>query len=190
MTETPNDDIEELEVDILNDAEVVGVVSKEVWDRKISVLFSPKGARLSRDKWIQKSATFGEFFATAFSKHQVGPKDGACVVLGDGTERSKRAMRFASMVGIDVDNGQSPEEIENNLLDRNICALIYSTHSHMKSYTDIAQDKLIKALGLTEGETPTREMMVAYLTGMKGMDAGLFVGNFGEALPVNDEGIG
>lgn len=167
---------EELEVEILNDAEVVGVVAKEVWDRRISVLYSPKGARLSRDKWTPRSATFGEFFASVFSKHTVGPKDGPCVVLGDGSERSKRSMRFASMVGIDVDNGQSPQEIEDRLLDLNICALIYSTHSHMKSHTDVAQDKLIKELDLDDGETPTRGMMVGYLTGMKGLDPALFEG--------------
>jgi hypothetical protein len=172
---------EEIEVETLNDAEIVGVVDKSVWDREVSMLYSPNGARLSRDRWIPRTTTFGNLFASTLSHHKVGPKDGPCIVLGHGSERSKKAMHYASMVGIDVDNGQNPQDIEDALLDNNVCGLIYTTHSHLANYSDAEQDAVIKFCDLDEDDAvPSREMLVLYWVEKKGIDKSVFEGDFPE----------
>ncbi len=78
------------------------------------------------------------------SDHQIGKKDGQAIVMGETINkvRSKKSIKAMHMVGLDVDNGTKIEAALASIQKLNRAAILYTTHSHMKSTTAIPEDQL------------------------------------------------
>lgn len=74
--------------------------------------------------------------------HRVGSKDGRCILQGTvfGKSRAKNAMDNLSIIGIDVDNGTPIKELLAKVQDAGLYCIWYTTHSHMKTTSDVSRD--------------------------------------------------
>ena len=75
-----------------------------------------------------------------------GAKDGACILQGGliAGARSAKNVRANHIVMVDYDTGYSIEEIAAAIHKRGLFALLWTTHSHLKSETLIAEGALVK----------------------------------------------
>lgn len=75
-----------------------------------------------------------------------GAKDGACILQGGliAGGRSAKNVRANHIVMVDYDTGYSIEEIAAAIRKRGLFALLWTTHSHLKSETLIAEAVLVK----------------------------------------------
>lgn len=81
-----------------------------------------------------------------FCQHKVGAKDGPGVVLGDQVPgpRVKTAIKALYAIGLDLDDGVPSAEVDRALKDLGHLAIRYTTHSHLKTRTEITRDALVK----------------------------------------------
>ena len=78
-----------------------------------------------------------------------GAKDGACILQGGlvAGARSAKNVRANHIVMVDYDTGYSIEEIAAAIRKRGLFAFLWTTHSHLKSETLIAEGALMKWAG-------------------------------------------
>ena len=144
------------------DADVYGELSDELLSTPVCVGYSHRG---HFDKvWENARArTYGEFTETFLTTHKQGLKEGASFLQGtchDGV-RKKTAMVSMSMLGIDCDAGDAMDALLQLLWQLGYAAIVYSTHSHGKSRTDVPEAEMHRFLG--EERTPTDEEAKRYL---------------------------
>lgn len=97
--------------------------------------------------WKTKDIAVGELIAV-MSKHRVGKKDGAAIVLGElaGGRRVKSAVKAAYGIGLDIDVGMSGAELDELLTKFGRLAVRHTTHSHLKALTSIRETDLTRWL--------------------------------------------
>lgn len=108
------------------------------------VLSRAKGAR--EKAWIRQEFNFLQFL-DLFSNHRLDrKKDGPAFVAGElnGVERKAQAMNAAYFMVFDIDAGQSYDEVRDIINRENICAIMYSTYSHLKTKSYVKTDKFVQ----------------------------------------------
>ena len=95
-----------------------------------------------------------------------GPKDGPCILQGGlfARQRSANNVRANHIVMVDYDTGYSIEEIAAAIRKHGLFALLWTTHSHLKSETLIAEAALLK---WAAGREIDVALVGAYLTDVK-----------------------
>ncbi|OAI44315.1 hypothetical protein AYO42_00785 [Rhizomicrobium sp. SCGC AG-212-E05] len=81
-----------------------------------------------------------------FTKHQVGPKDGVAAVFADMApgQRVKKAVKSCTAIGLDIDNGVPSAVLDKAIAKLGCLAIRTSTHSHMKTRSEIIKDRVLK----------------------------------------------
>ncbi|WP_287331123.1 DUF927 domain-containing protein [Mesorhizobium sp.] len=125
----------------INDAEVYGVISDEIWEKKLFVSV----ANRREVKVFKGSAelSFGGLLTKSLSTIRVGEKDGKCLVPGvlvDG-RRLNLAVTKLYMMGLDVDSGASMQDTMRKLQAMGLFFVAYTTHSHETTHVPCKKDK-------------------------------------------------
>ena len=152
-----------------NDATQHGVIDDEILDAEVEVSFSKYGESTPKGKWLTKSGTVRTVFDW-LSKHDVGDKDGTCVMQGAlvGGDRNAAAVKHQDFLIMDCDSGEPLASIHEKVRKLGVAALVYTTHSHMKGMSEIKRDVLVKWTGGDGEEDPTVQQAIDYLTEAKG----------------------
>lgn len=101
--------------------------------------------------------------------HQIGEKDGSCFIpaIFRGTRRTKDDADMIGLLVLDCDTGESLEQICSAIQKMGWAAIIYSTHSHMTTDTEISKASYEKK----QYDNPE-----LYLTQEKGVRSGIAAG--------------
>ncbi|RWF77029.1 MAG: hypothetical protein EOS26_10375 [Mesorhizobium sp.] len=128
----------------INDAEVYGVISDDIWKKKLFV----STAKKREDKYFKVSPelSFSDILVSNLSKIRVGQKDGNCFVPGVLVEgrRLNNAVTKLYMMGLDVDSGANMEDTIRKLQTMGLFFVAYTTHSHGTTTLEIKKDKFFK----------------------------------------------
>jgi P4 family phage/plasmid primase-like protien len=94
------------------------------------------GHYLDKDWTDRRDLTWPEL-AEILTQHQVGPKEGTCIVpaIFTGTHRHKKDAVRIDVAVLDSDAGYTFEEIKTALAEQGWAAAIASTHSHQTTRT-------------------------------------------------------
>lgn len=136
----------------LNDARVYeGPLNPTVMERTVSVAFGA-GARQG-DKWRNVTGPFGALL-NQLTVHAEGKKDGVSLLQGEasGGARISKAMTTMDIIGIDIDNGISFDDLCDAVVREEYFALVYSTHSYGATTTGIPKEKLLSWIKARGGE--------------------------------------
>lgn len=125
-----------------NDAHIYGGVSDAILDMPISVAF---GEGRTEREWRPWSGNVEDLIIT-LSTFQRGPKDGACFTQGPlvGEQRVAKNARAAYVLMLDCDTGENLDAIHKRIADKGLFAIMWTTHSHMKDTSTIAEARLQK----------------------------------------------
>lgn len=128
------------------------------------------GTRRDERRWVNNPFT-GETFVMRFAKPERGPKDGSCFLQGEtvGEQRLNKNMRKNFLIVLDHDNGETTEDILARVRETGFAAIVYNTHSHLSTESEIPQDKLDKFItkhGLQE--YGLEDVAARYLREVKG----------------------
>lgn len=95
----------------------------------------------STEKVFKKTSMPLGTFLHVMTAHKVGEKDGRCFMQGAAIDdvRRKTAMISMEVAGLDVDSGMPYETVLAKLKAAGYLALLYTTHSHGKGVTTIAE---------------------------------------------------
>ena len=145
----------------LNDAEIFGDISPEINERSITIGLGSCAAH-PVDKWKNHTMT-GEQLISMLSAHKEGTKDGPCMLQGAviGGKRRAGTIRSLDLLSIDLDTGESVDAVCDKITELGLFAILYSTHSHLKSVTEIKKTELIKFI--QENREPDLDDAVNYL---------------------------
>jgi hypothetical protein len=129
------------------------------------MFFMDANSRYSTNWRLQQMAI--RIFVDLITGHRIGKKDGPAFVLADLNEgrRLKTAVNAVYGIGIDIDNGFPSEKIDETITALGCLAIRYTTHSHLKTKSDIAKSTLMKFVGR---ETFTNDDLRLYLVQEKG----------------------
>lgn len=158
---------------LVADARIFGQIPPEILNRKVVVAIS-YGRQAA--KWENKAMTFGQL-AGELCRFRRGGKDGLCMLQGalvaDGP-RSSDGMRAMHNLIFDIDNGATLDDVSCSL-DADLCAFIWTTHSHNKTETTINRTPLLQWLK-RESPEPTTDEAVRFLVERKKAKPELFEG--------------
>lgn len=116
-------------------------ISPDLAARPIAVSFAPNRYEKS---WEPYSDTFGNLISR-LSKFRRGAKDGAALTQGklfSGERKSKNVVANYILM-VDYDTGDTLEEIEEKIRGAGLAALIWTTYSHLKPVTNVAESKFL-----------------------------------------------
>lgn len=87
--------------------------------------------------WTDRRAMTWSTLATLLTIHQVGPKEGTCIVpaIFSGTRRQKGGAQQIDVAFLDSDAGATLQEITAALGEHGWTAAVSSTHSHLSTTT-------------------------------------------------------
>ena len=151
----------------IDDLEFVdGDLPQAVMDLQLKLGFGK-----SRDdkRWPARNMTFANLL-TGLKVHKEGEKNGPAFLQGSaiGNERKAKAMDALYIVGLDVDSGIELEWAINRLRDLKLASVVYTTHSHMSTETDINQTSFAQfARKHKIDEHPTTDSMQRYMRDVK-----------------------
>lgn len=135
---------------------------------KIEITLS-KGNRRDEGpgKWKEASSTFDVFSQSLFD-HKAGKKDGPCFLQGNASEGTRKAaaMIANTIIGVDLDSGAPLQDVVDTIVKHGLEAIIYTTHSHLKSTSEIKRDHYLKWSGEL---VATAEGVRDYLIKVKGV---------------------
>lgn len=127
-----------------NDAVVHGrLPDVSVLDRPMKLGFSARG---SEDKvWKNFEFSLGDWLHL-LTQHTEGKKDGPSMLTGSTIDNTRRKTTMSTMyvAGIDLDNGVPIPELLATLTKLGKLAVVYTTHSHNKTQSDIAQHSYLQ----------------------------------------------
>jgi hypothetical protein len=88
-------------------------------------------------KWTDRRSLSWDELTTILTSHQVGPKEGTCIVPATftGMRRHKNEAARIDVVVLDSDAGFTLDEIRDAIDGRGWAAVISSTHSHLTART-------------------------------------------------------
>ena len=135
----------------------------------------------AQGRWKSSASTFGQF-SDFLRIHRVGAKDGPCFLQGDsaGGHRKAAAMMANYVLGVDLDSGAPVEDVLASIRKAGLEAVVYTTHSHLKSESKINRDHFMK---WAEKAEPTPELVAEYLVKVKG-----FLPHIVEQVAILDDG--
>jgi hypothetical protein len=150
-----------------NPLTVHGEIDTALLAREIEIGLSPAGAATRPGRWKSWKSTVGGLLGIV-TKHQVGDKDGNCFLQGAtiGGERRSNSIPHMDLLVLDLDTGESVDEIVAKLRQLNLFAVVYTTHSHLKPITDVKKDDVIKWIG-ADVANPTVDDVKSYLINKK-----------------------
>jgi hypothetical protein len=131
-----------------NDAIIHGTIDPGLLDRDVEIGLSRKGQATKPGTWKNWGAKFGEL-VNLLSIHKQGEKDGECLLQGsviDG-ERRANAIRHLDILMLDLDTGESLEDVLAKIERLGLLAVVWTTHSHMKPVSEVKKDEVLKWLG-------------------------------------------
>jgi hypothetical protein len=123
--------------------------------------------------------------------HQIGEKDGLAWVQGTcagGTRHASKMMRL-DLLGLDLDTGEDIDHVISNVQKQGWAAIIYSTHSHMRTVSTVRKDDVVKHFKLPDDVSPTTEHAIAYLRETKGVKPDILDGATMTGEDYTDEGL-
>lgn len=124
-----------------HDATVIGPIRSDVLNRRVSVAFG----RSREDKnWKTATAPFGNLLESLV-KFEEGGKDGKCLLQGAlvGPQRIAKNVKANHLMMFDLDTGEDMTEIAHRIEDAELFAMLWTTHSHLKSETEIPEAKIL-----------------------------------------------
>jgi hypothetical protein len=121
----------------VNNAKILGDIPDHVLNLKFSLGY---GKNRQDKRWPPKAMTYKDFIV-GLSNHNVGEKDGKAFIQGTaiGNERKVPAIDALYIMGLDVDSGIWPQQVIDKLTKLGLSAVIYTTHSHMKTDTFLVE---------------------------------------------------
>ena len=149
------------------DAVVHGTLDDSILDRTIT--YSECDRTTEKYGWGNREVTVRKYFGE-LSRHRVGKKDGVWFTQGSlaGNQRVAKAAIENSTLILDIDNGATLDQAREKVRSFGRLALLYTTHSHMGTITEINRDDLKKWAKLDVNNVPLVEHAVAYLSKEKG----------------------
>ncbi|MCD1644527.1 DUF927 domain-containing protein [Aurantimonas coralicida] len=172
---TASEDIEDIAAELglpiteyIGDAPVLGTLDEDLLARPLHLSWSKSAKNNAISDWT-KSETLGDL-ADIVADHRSGKKDGSALLQGRalGSVRKATAMASMDLIGIDLDLGDPLASILRKLASKGLMAIVYSTHSHGKTTTEIKRDALVKFAG-DLSEFP-HAVAVSYLMTERGYD--------------------
>ena len=84
--------------------------------------------------------------ANTMRQHKVGPKEGSAIIQGiaKNNERSNNKILELDVMGLDIDNGLAVDEAILRVRRLGLTCVGYTTHSHMKTVSTLAQAAYVK----------------------------------------------
>ncbi|PIE14855.1 MAG: hypothetical protein CSA68_09300 [Rhodobacterales bacterium] len=139
-------------------------------------LYGQKGRRNTQDgdwkrvelSWLdwlkgaEKSKTVSETWG--FTRHPVSKrKEGSSIVLADAIDgaRTDSAIKTMYAVGLDIDSGESLDDVLDKLEDLGLFAIVYTSFNHGKTRLVLKHDDIMRKLKLDA--SPTLEQVQDYL---------------------------
>ncbi len=149
----------------INDAVIHGDLDPSLLDREVEMALSPHGSRTLTGRWKVWQGVVRDWL-TILSEHKVGEKDGPCFLQGPviAGDRKAQSVPFLDWMLLDLDTGESIDAIKKKLAEHDLFATIYTTHSHLKTVTEVRKDAIVKACGKPE---PAAEDVVRFLIQQK-----------------------
>lgn len=111
-------------------------------ENKDKIIEITLGRSCTQAKWVKIEILPLEELVNKLTLSKVGEKDGPCytpAIFKNGS-RNKNEAEKIDMVALDVDNGTPLEEIKEKLKQKNLYAIVHSTHSHGKEETLVSKD--------------------------------------------------
>lgn len=102
----------------------------------------------------------GRQLVKRLSRFEYGPKDGRCILQGEVDASNRRTgenMVAHSIIMLDVDNGTPVDDVIAKVEASGLAALIYTTHSHLKTTSEVREKALVRWLserGMTLKDDP------------------------------------
>lgn len=163
----------------LNDALVLGPETPELlefYDKPATFLMGELWGKHDRrntqdGKWQSATIPWGGWInggggdaPWGFTRHTENKhKEGVSVVLGSsiGGARKAKAMDEMFALGLDIDSGANLVDVIKTIREKNLLALIYTSHSHGKNGLEIQRDEVMRKLKITTD--PTLQQVQLYL---------------------------
>ena len=140
-------------------------------DTSKSVTFAMAStAKSGKDQWTNQTGTVGQFIEMLLA-HTEGKKDGACFLQGEiaGSGRSAKALIKNYFIGLDLDTGETAEEIDTRLAETGLAYIRYTTHSHLKDVSEAKRDGFFKWCGMDATKNVDPKQLKKYLQEVKGI---------------------
>lgn len=152
----------------INDALVYGDLSPSLLERVVNFSFSSVGQETKPGRWKSFNDKFGVALEHQFSRHPKGDKNGFSFLQGNALDgvRTKNAMEKMEFLVLDLDTGESIENIKRRIAENGYFAIIYTTHSHMKDITLIQRDKILRYFDIKEN--PSLNQVRQFLQDVRG----------------------
>lgn len=130
------------------------------------------GKNREAKKWRNTEMKIGEFIASLTEHKEARKKDGAAYLQGElvAPTRSANNVRQLDLLILDMDTGQPMDVIRERLINQNIFAVLYTTHSHGANVTEISKNALRKTLKLEKDERIEKAHVIHYLRSAKSYD--------------------
>lgn len=95
------------------------------------------GVSETQSTWTDRRSATWQELAALLTKHERGPKEGACIVPATfrGTRRAAAEAERIDLVMLDADCGHTLDEIEEAIKAHGWAAIVHSTHSHLAAST-------------------------------------------------------
>lgn len=156
---------------MFNDAEIVGVDNDEMqalFGRDVTVLTGQQfgmghPGNTKAGDWKTVTVPWATLLDAPLTRHVVAKeKHGPCIVFGSSVKGQRKALAMDTLyaMALDIDSGASMQKVIDRILELGLHAILYTTHSHLKSGIEIKRDDVIKKLGLTSHEITDNDVRV------------------------------
>lgn len=124
-------------------ATVYGVIPDDVLSREVTVSF---GAAREEKNWKGATSTVRHLLEYLTHQWSVGDKNGTCITQGAlvGSQRTAQNVSKNYLVMLDMDTGETMDEIQAKIAKQGVFALLWHTYSHLKPFTTIAESKYLQ----------------------------------------------
>jgi hypothetical protein len=104
------------------------------------------GQRRNDMNWKSVKGTFGDLLNGLLSKHAIGDKDGTCIIQGvlSGPQRTFKNVKKNYLVMVDVDTGETLDDVQQTLVNSGLFGVIWTTHSHLKDTSEVVEDAFLQ----------------------------------------------
>lgn len=115
-------------------------IRDEILDRQIVIA---RGRNRQDKDFKNLPCTVNDLFSS-LANIDVGPKDGVCILSGEvvGGQRLANNMKANHIIMLDIDNGMTVDGGEELIKSKGLCAVIWTTYSHMKTTTSVKEAAL------------------------------------------------
>lgn len=104
------------------------------------------GSNMKDMNWGTFKLSVDKIIDRWFQDFQRGPKDGQCILQGQGINgpRASKNMLANHIMLVDCDTGEDFETIKAKIEAKGLFAIVWSTHSHLKTTSDFTEDKFVR----------------------------------------------